>query len=92
MPTVLRIGGHRFFPFSNEGGEPPHIHVETAENYAKFWLTPVTLAGSFGYNASELRQLRELVEQYRDLFEERWREYFAHSSIAHRSRDQRALR
>jgi hypothetical protein len=37
MPTVLRIRGHRFFFFSGEGTEAPHIHVETAENYAKFW-------------------------------------------------------
>jgi hypothetical protein len=54
MPTVLRDGPHRFFFFSNEGEEPPHIHVETGENYAKFWLTPVTLARAVGYNASEL--------------------------------------
>ena len=28
MPTVLRIDGHRFFFYSLEGQEPPHIHVE----------------------------------------------------------------
>lgn len=76
MPTVLRIGGHRFFFFSNEGDEPPHIHVETAENYAKFWLSPVALATSVGYTARELRQLRELVEEHRDFLEAKWHEYF----------------
>lgn len=59
MPTVLRIGPHRFFFFSNEGQEPARIHVETAENYAKFWLAPVTLADAKGYNSRELRQVRE---------------------------------
>ena len=53
MPTVLRSGRFRFFFFSNEGGEPVHIHVETSENYAKFWLEPVKLAMSVGYNASD---------------------------------------
>jgi len=76
MPTVLRTGPHRFFFFSNEGDEPPHIHVETAENYAKFWLEPVMLARSVGYNASELNQLRKLVEERRELFVEKWNEFF----------------
>jgi hypothetical protein len=43
VPEVLRIAGFRFF-FGREGNEPPHIHVEQAERYAKFWLTPVALA------------------------------------------------
>ncbi|MBI5955760.1 MAG: DUF4160 domain-containing protein [Chloroflexi bacterium] len=58
--------------------EPPHIHVESAENYAKFWLNPVALAKSVGYNALEIRQLRELVTEHRDLFEEKWNEHFGH--------------
>lgn len=76
MPTALRVGAHRFFFFSNEGDEPPHIHVETAENYGKFWLNPVALAKSIGYGARELRELRDLVETNRDLFIRRWHEYF----------------
>ena len=76
MPTVLRYGRHRFFFFSNEGNEPLHIHVETAENYAKFQLNPVALVKSTGYNAKELRELRELIEENRYLFMEKWHEYF----------------
>jgi len=51
MPTVLKIGKFRFFFFSNEGSEPIHIHVESDEKYAKFWLQPVQLARSIGYSA-----------------------------------------
>ena len=76
MPTVLRAGPHRFFFFSREGLEPPHIHVETAENAAKFWLESVELAWAVGYNSRELRQLRELVEENTGLFLEKWYEYF----------------
>ena len=43
MPEVLRVRGHRFFFWSNDRPEPPHIHVETAEKKAKFWLNPVRL-------------------------------------------------
>ena len=78
MPTVLRVAGFRFFFFSNEGREPMHIHVEQAERYAKFWLTPVALAANVGFRSSELSELVRLVQQHRPLFEEKWREYFSH--------------
>jgi len=51
MPTVLRVGGYRFFFYSNEGSEPPHIHVQKAEKYAKFWLQPIQLADSIDYTS-----------------------------------------
>ena len=76
MPSVLRIGSHRFYFFSREGHEPPHIHVETGDNAAKFWLAPVQLAWTVGYNSREIRQLRELVQENAELFLERWNEYF----------------
>jgi hypothetical protein len=30
VPTVIRIHGYRYFFYSNEGSEPPHVHVERA--------------------------------------------------------------
>lgn len=44
MPTVLRVGRYRFYFFSNEGQEPPHIHVKANSDQAKFWLDPLALA------------------------------------------------
>ena len=41
MPTVLRIGPYRFYFFSNEGDEPPHVHVDRDAATAKVWLDPV---------------------------------------------------
>jgi hypothetical protein len=76
MPTVLRVSGYRFFFFSNERGEPAHIHVEQAERYAKFWLGPISLAANAGFRSGELSELRRLVEQHQELFRERWNEYF----------------
>ena len=76
MPTVLRVGPHRFFFFSNEGNEPPHIHVEAGGQYAKFWLRPVALANAIGYNSAELGRLRVLVEAHAAVFEEWWHERF----------------
>lgn len=77
MPTVLRVAGFRFFFFSNERQEPAHTHVERAEAYAKFWLSPVSLAGSHGFRSGELAELRRLVEQHRALLQEKWDEFFS---------------
>jgi hypothetical protein len=76
MPTVLRVHGYSFFFFSNEGREPAHIHVQSGENYAKFWLHPVALVASVGYDARELRVLRDLVITHRETLERAWNDFF----------------
>ena len=78
MPTVLRIKGYRFFFFSLEGHEPPHVHVESAERVARFWLRPVALAKLRGFRRNELTEIRWLVEENVVLIEERWHEHFGH--------------
>ncbi len=77
MPTVLKVKGYRFFFFSLEGGEPPHIHVEHAERYAKFWLDPIALARSRGFRRAELSELLKTIEENRQLFKDRWDERFS---------------
>lgn len=54
MPTVLRIGPYRFFFFSNEEGEPPHIHIQRDNSLAKFWLNPISLASSTRFTAKDI--------------------------------------
>ena len=76
MPTVLRIGSARFFFYSNEGTEPPHVHVEQADKVAKFWLGPVSLASSTGLRGHELRRLERLVTEHEQVFLEAWRDFF----------------
>lgn len=78
MPTVLRLRGFRFFFFSNELDEPAHIHVEYGDKYAKFWLGPVQLAKSIGYNARELSNIRNLITENVDVLMRKWDEYFKH--------------
>ena len=72
MPTVLRIAGLRFFFYSLEGREPPHIHIEQGDGVAKFWLLPVELVESHGFRSHELRRLRMLVLTHRATFLEAW--------------------
>ncbi len=76
MPTILRIGRYRFFFFSNESREPPHIHVKAGTTEAKFWIDPVELAANYGFDGKTLRRLHAKVEEHRDFFLEAWNEYF----------------
>jgi hypothetical protein len=75
MPTVLRIGPYRFFFFSNEGQEPPHIHIKAGSDEAKFWLDPIDLSSNYGFNSRELSEIRDLIEVHLDELLEAWHEH-----------------
>jgi hypothetical protein len=76
MPTVLRSGPYRFYFYSHEPNEPPHIHIDRDDLSAKFWLEPVQLAGNFGFRAHELREIQSIVAGSRSRFLEAWNEFF----------------
>lgn len=76
MPTVLRIGPYRFFFYSGDGDEPPHIHVERDDKIAKFWLDPVRLQNSGGFKRKEISRIQNIVREYQEEILEKWHEYF----------------
>ncbi len=76
MPTVLRWNGYRFYFFSNESGEPPHIHVDKGGNTVKFWLDPIGVARNIGFAGRELGVVERKVQEERDTFLEAWHGYF----------------
>ncbi len=76
MLTLLLEGGFRFFFYSNEGREPPHVHVEKGGGEAKLWLQPVALVWQGGLTSAEVRRVRELAFQHQASFLERWHEHF----------------
>jgi hypothetical protein len=76
MPTVLREGPYRFFFFSNEGDEPPHVHVRAGGSVAKFWLDPVSHQRSRRFAAHELTQVQSLVQEHRSELLSAWNDYF----------------
>jgi hypothetical protein len=76
MPTVLRIGNYRFFFFSSDRDEPVHIHVEQDDMIAKFWLDPVRLQESGGFNRSEVLKIKKIVEKNKITLLEAWNDYF----------------
>jgi Domain of unknown function (DUF4160) len=76
MPTVLRLGGFRFYFYSHEPNEPPHVHVDRGGASAKFWLESVTLVRNFGFSAKEINELHRMVRAQRETLLEAWYGHF----------------
>lgn len=75
MPTILKQSGYRFFFYVNDH-LPKHIHIEKDKKTAKFNLEPLELTKSRKFNASEIREIRKLVENNTELFNQKWDEHF----------------
>ncbi|ADW67750.1 DUF4160 domain-containing protein [Granulicella tundricola] len=76
MPTVLRVGPYRFYFYSEEGKEPPHVHVEAGEKKAKYWITPVELQKNEGFRSGERREIEQILHQNLTSILSKWNEYF----------------
>lgn len=76
MPTVLRVGGYRFYFYSHEPNEPPHVHVDRADASLKAWLKPVSVARNLGFRAHELNVILNLVREHETALTEAWHEHF----------------
>ena len=78
MPSILRVGPYRFFFYSGDGGEPPHVHVVRDDDEAKFWLDPIRLERSRGFTRRELRDIELLVITHQQDLLEAWNDFFGH--------------
>lgn len=79
MPTILYLKGWRFYLFSNEGNEPPHVHVVKAEREGEFWLDAdrydVTEAFTHKMSPSELRFVRKTIFDHFEEFLDAWNDF-----------------
>jgi hypothetical protein len=76
MPTVAIIGPYRFFFYSNEGTEAPHIHVQRDRMLAKSWLESVSLAVSKRFPAHELQRIERIISDRQQAFLDAWHDFF----------------
>ena len=80
VPTVHREAGFVFYFYSEEGNEPPHVHVDKGDGTAKFWLDPVRLVWAESLKVSELRKAIRIVEREQANLLARWHEIHARES------------
>ena len=64
--TIVYKDGFRFL-INSEEHLPKHVHIEKEEKTAKFNIEFVELIKSSRFNASELRLIRNLVEENQQL-------------------------
>ena len=79
MPTILTSGPYRFYFYSHEPNEPPHVHVDRDDKSAKYWLQPVAFARNYGFSSRELNKVESLVKENRQLLLEEWHGFFGTS-------------
>lgn len=81
-PIYIHACGFSFGWFSNENGEPPHVHVFRGSNRttsAKFWLNDsgIILAHNEArFDSKELRQMSEIINSNRYRLISRWHTFF----------------
>lgn len=77
MPTVFIKGPYRFFFYAGDRDEPLHVHVERDKNIAKFWLDPVRLNKSGGFNRKEIKEIYNIIIEKQENLLRSWDDYFA---------------
>lgn len=76
MPTVPDIPGpYRFFFYSFDCHEPPHVHVRRERMVCKFWLTPVALSVNHGFSPRELHRIHALIVENLAHILEAWHDH-----------------
>lgn len=76
MPTVFRKNGWRFFFYSMENDEPPHVHVRKGDAEGKVWLDSLEFAYKYQYSNADRRFVIETVRENAEALLEAWHEHF----------------
>jgi hypothetical protein len=67
--------GFRFFFYTHEGNEPPHIHVIGRGGEIKLWLNPIEIAAVYHLSFKDQRDALKITSENANLFLEKWREW-----------------
>ncbi len=75
-PTIFREGPFRFFFFSREE-QRLHVHVQSPDGEAKFWLDPeIELAKNYQLSDRDLNLVRQLIVTHAQEIRDAWNRHF----------------
>ncbi len=75
-PTVFREGGFRAFFFSREESRI-HVHVQSAQGEAKFWIEPkIEIAANYDVPEHEIVKILNLIRKREDEIRAAWNRHF----------------
>jgi hypothetical protein len=69
------LGDSASFSQATRGASRHTIHVKSGGDEAKFWLDPIGLATTHGFNSRELSEIERLVGDHRPELMEAWDEH-----------------
>lgn len=75
MPTILRELGFRFFFYTREPNEPPHIHIIGRSGEAKVWLNDLSFQKVYNLKPKDQKDILQIVLKNRKMFLKEWRKY-----------------
>ncbi len=88
LPSLFLVGGYRVFFWSNENGEPIHVHVckgAPSPNATKLWLTSEggCILASNGSKISQpaLNEMMDIISAQFFLICAKWKEFFLVDTI-----------
>lgn len=77
MPTIFVSGNRRFF-FNSREESRRHIHIQTPDGTAKFWLEPlVALATYYNLREHDLNEIEAIVRERKNDFIDAWNKHFS---------------
>lgn len=75
-PTILIYGKYRFF-FNSREEKRMHVHVQSTDGVAKFWLEPIiALADYYQLSTKELKKITRIIEEKENEFKDSWKKHF----------------
>ena len=77
MPELFREYGFVFLFYSREH-EPMHVHVRGNDGEAKFNWDGTTFVLDYSTNikAYDLKRIKQMIDENKDIIEKRWKELF----------------
>lgn len=89
MPSLFTVGGYRIFFWSNEQGEPVHVHVckGAPEPHAtKVWITRaggcILANNDSKIPARTLNTLLDIISAQSELICRKWKEFFVTEELS----------
>ena len=88
MPNLFRVGGYLVFFWSNENGEPIHVHIirgKPSPNATKVWLTRsgqwIVANNRSRIPQNDLNELLDVISAQFFLICRKWKEHFCVDDI-----------
>ena len=88
MPSLFMVSGYKVFFWSNENGEPIHVHISKGKpspNATKIWLTRaggcIVANNGSKIPQRELNELMEFISAQFFLICSEWKKFFVEDEI-----------